>query len=255
MFDVWIDAKYKLVHQVRVPAEQGNDKVYTEFGQLYKGGDDLSLFVRYHDGGENPYDVKSSLDTNTSTGVTTAKLDASSPKNDESSFMSAFALNMTFKAEPLKQKVEQTIPTETVPFTELLNKMGIAVPTSDQGQSPQAASGSITAKGRDVERQTDISTMQAHLEAYYANEGNYPSIAQLNDAGWLKKNMIGLNPEALRDPEGSSAKLAAVASQGVYGYTASPANCEGGENAGISCDTFTLTALLSNGTKYSKDSF
>ena len=254
VFDVWIDAKYKLVHQVRLPEKQGDNTVYTEFGQVYKGGDDLSLFVRYHNDGDSPYDVKSTLDTNTVTGVTTANVDASSPKSGESEFQSAFSLKMTFKSEPLKQKVEQTIPTDTVPFTELLAKMGVAEPTDDGSESTQAPVGGISARSRDSERQTDINAMQAHLEAHYALNGNYPSLAQINDAAWRKENMQGLGAEALRDPEGISDKLASVVANGVYGYQAVPANCSGGENAAIGCDSFALTAILSDGTKYTKDS-
>lgn len=254
VFDVWIDAKYKLVHQVRLPEKQGDNTVYAEFGQVYKGGDDLSLFVRYHNGGDSPYDVKSTLDTNTVTGVTTANVDASSPKSGESEFQSAFSLKMTFKSEPLKQKVEQTIPTDTVPFTELLAKMGVAAPESSGNTSSQAPKGSITARAYDSERQTDINALRSQVEVHYANWGNYPSLAQINDAAWRTKNMRGLSSEALRDPESSSEKLASVASRGTYGYQALPANCSGGENATIGCDSFVLTAILSDGTKYTKDS-
>src|SRR5690606_10369733 len=47
-FDLWIDSKYKLIHKVRL-YDPNDSKIYTEIGQLYKGGDKLSLFVAVHD--------------------------------------------------------------------------------------------------------------------------------------------------------------------------------------------------------------
>jgi hypothetical protein len=47
-FDVWVDAHYKLIRKIRIH-DVDNAKTYVDFGQRYTGGDDVTLFVAYHD--------------------------------------------------------------------------------------------------------------------------------------------------------------------------------------------------------------
>ena len=42
----------------------------------------------------------------------------------------------------------------------------------------------IQQKARNSQRQTDINAVDSHVEAYYAQSGNYPTLANLNDATW-----------------------------------------------------------------------
>ncbi len=51
-FDMWVDAKYKLIHKIQV-ATSDDKKSYVEFGQTYKGGDSVRLFMNgYEDEGK-----------------------------------------------------------------------------------------------------------------------------------------------------------------------------------------------------------
>src|ERR1700757_1592993 len=61
----------------------------------------------------------------------------------------------------------------------------------------------IQAKARNAKRQTDIQSLQTQLEAFFSQNGYYPSLAdmnQTNDATWLTDNMKSLDQNALVDP-------------------------------------------------------
>lgn len=108
----------------------------------------------------------------------------------------------------------------------------------------------IQQKARDTERQTDIKAVHGQLEAYYAQNGSYPAMAQINDATWRSTNMKGLDTEALKDPKGATAALAASVSATAYGYAATPGTCTTAAN---DCTGYTLTADLEGSTtNYSK---
>ena len=55
----------------------------------------------------------------------------------------------------------------------------------------------IQQKGRDTERQTDIKAIHGQLEAYYAQNGHYPTLANVNDSTFRGANMKGLDADAL----------------------------------------------------------
>jgi prepilin-type N-terminal cleavage/methylation domain-containing protein len=121
----------------------------------------------------------------------------------------------------------------------------------------------IQQKARDSQRQTDINAVDSHVEAYYAQNGTYPTAAMLNDATWRAANMKGLDAEALKDPKASGADIGsatATATTLQYGYvaTAGGAACPAATGTGASmvstCDAFTLTAYLEGGTTYTKKS-
>ena len=110
----------------------------------------------------------------------------------------------------------------------------------------------IQQKARNSQRQTDINAVDSHVEAYYATNGNYPTLANLNDATWRSANMKGLDPEALKDPKATSDDLASgTGSATQYGYTVTPSGCD---NTTTMCDSFTLTATLEGGGTYVKKS-
>ena len=110
----------------------------------------------------------------------------------------------------------------------------------------------IQQKARNSQRQTDINAVDSHVEAYYATNGNYPTLANLNDATWRSANMKGLDPEALKDPKATSDDLASGAGSATqYGYTVTPNGCD---NTTTMCDSFTLTATLEGGSTYVKKS-
>lgn len=103
----------------------------------------------------------------------------------------------------------------------------------------------IQQKARNTERETDIKALQGQVEAYYAQNGKYPTLANLQDiaaGGWVKTNMKGLDVEAERDPKGAVGQtVAGAAGASQYGYVATPANCDNAAPA-TDCTGYTLTA-------------
>jgi type II secretion system protein G len=110
----------------------------------------------------------------------------------------------------------------------------------------------IQQKARDTERKTDVNALHGQLEAYQAQNGRYPTLANMNDSAFRAANMKGLDPAALQDPKGSAQTLADTAGANVYSYAVTPANCDNA--AGGDCLQYTLTATLEGGGTYVKQS-
>lgn len=110
----------------------------------------------------------------------------------------------------------------------------------------------IQQKARNTERQTDIKALHGQVEAYYAQNGKYPTLANLNDSTWRSTNMKGLDADALKDPKGTAQTLVATPTADAYSYAATPANCDNG--AGGDCTTYVLTATNEGGGTYVKNS-
>lgn len=109
----------------------------------------------------------------------------------------------------------------------------------------------IQRKARDSERQTDINAIHGQVEAYYAQNGKYPTGANLDDDTWVSANLKGLDLAALKDPKGSSNDLADAAAANVYAYTVTPSGCD---NSATDCTGYTLTATNESGGTYTKQS-
>lgn len=99
----------------------------------------------------------------------------------------------------------------------------------------------IQQKARNTERETDIKAMQGQVEAYYAQNGRYPTLANLNDSSFRSTNMKGLDAEALKDPKGAAQTLVGAAAANSYAYAVTPANCDNA-SGGTDCSGYTLTA-------------
>lgn len=110
----------------------------------------------------------------------------------------------------------------------------------------------IQQKARDTERKTDINALHGQLEAYQAQNGKYPTLANVNDSVWRATNMKGLDAAALQDPKGAAQTLVAAPVANAYAYAVSPATCDNG--AGGDCTSYTLTATLEGGGTYVKQS-
>lgn len=117
-YDLWIDAKYKLVYKVRIP-DSSNKEAYTDVGQVYKGGDDVSLFVAFHDG-KNKTDGKFTLDTNLNNSTSKGTLVITGGTGDNT-----YDFKMTLDAKPYTGEIKIEEPAGAIPFQDVLKRFGI----------------------------------------------------------------------------------------------------------------------------------
>jgi type II secretion system protein G len=110
----------------------------------------------------------------------------------------------------------------------------------------------IQKKARDTERETDVKALHGQVEAYYAQNGRYPTLANLNDSAWRTTNMKGLDAGALKDPKGSAETLVAAPAANSYAYAVSASDGSACDNSTADCVQYTLTATLENGGTFAK---
>lgn len=110
----------------------------------------------------------------------------------------------------------------------------------------------IQKRARDNERQTDIKVLHGQIEAYFAQNGRYPTLADMNSASFRSTNLKGLDSEALKDPVGQSANLVAKPIRNTYSYDVTSANGSTCNNTSADCTTYTLTAILEVSGTYTK---
>ncbi|KKU20362.1 MAG: LspG (Type II protein secretion LspG pseudopilin) [Candidatus Saccharibacteria bacterium GW2011_GWA2_46_10] len=108
----------------------------------------------------------------------------------------------------------------------------------------------IQQKARDTERKTDINAIHGQLEAYNAQNGKYPTKANVNDSDWRSTNMKGLDGAALQDPNGDAQTLEDATDADDYGYAPTPADCD---NSTADCTGYALAATLEAGGTYTKN--
>ena len=99
---------------------------------------------------------------------------------------------------------------------------------------------------RNNERRRDIDDLYQQLEAYNVEHSQYPTLADMNNASWVKTNMKTLNRESLRDPSSTSYALVARPEKDAYAYQVSGANGAGCNDTTTPCEHYTLTATLEN---------
>lgn len=111
----------------------------------------------------------------------------------------------------------------------------------------------IQQKARNTERQTDIKAIHGQVEAYYAQNGRYPTLANLNDSTFRSANMKGLDEEALSDPKGTGPTLVAAPAANAYAYAVFAADgTTACDNATNDCAVYTLTATNEGGGTFEK---
>ncbi len=111
----------------------------------------------------------------------------------------------------------------------------------------------IQAKARNSKRSSDVKSLQTHVEAFFSQNGYYPSIADLNSPSWRATNMKSIDPLALKDPSstcdpspasGSSTCIVAAPAAKAYAYAvqnSAGASCESDDTT---CVKYTLTATF-----------
>ena len=142
---------------------------------------------------------------------------------------------------------------------------------TQQLQLEAQASHLQTPARQDSIRQTDLVTIRAALTQYFAKNGFYPSLANLNNQTWIAANLPSFDPDTTRDPLASSLALLATAPVSVkatpkspvpatpiYGYVYQPTTTTGKTCSNEittppdqRCSLYNLSATLSNGQPYS----
>ena len=130
--------------------------------------------------------------------------------------------------------------------------------TSNAGNNSSSestvSSNSVETRKNDIERETDIKALHGQLEAYFAEQGRYPTLANINDDTWRTANMKGLSEAAFKDPDGSGVHFSSAPSKGIYAYLVAGDGDTVCNNTTTDCTKYTLTATLANGDVYQKTS-
>jgi prepilin-type N-terminal cleavage/methylation domain-containing protein len=102
----------------------------------------------------------------------------------------------------------------------------------------------IQAKARNAKRESDIKALQTQIEAFFSQNGYYPSNTDMNSQAWLATNMKSLDQEALIDPSSAtnSKTLATAPAAKVYSYAVTDSNGNSCEAQDTNCAKYTLTA-------------
>lgn len=105
----------------------------------------------------------------------------------------------------------------------------------------------IQVKEHNSTRKTDIIYIQKQLEAFYSQNGYYPSLKDINSVTWREKNMPNFSPSDMIDPtatnqNSANASLAASPAPKVYSYQVTDTNGNSCEAVDTNCAEYTLTA-------------
>ena len=113
----------------------------------------------------------------------------------------------------------------------------------------------VQQKARNSKRQTDVNALASHLAVFFANNGYYPTITDLQSATWVSTNLKGFDPAALTDPNGSSITgNAPVAGTYAYSYVTQGCTTTQPSSSTNECTSFVLTAEEEGGGTFSKAS-
>lgn len=254
-FEVWADMGKRIIYKLRFNNSGSNPaENYVDVGLDYKGGDNYPFFIS----GQS----KSSGQTTSGSLIATLHTKSNgvdfklSVKNGGSS---GGTLEGDFSYKPTTASVQIAKPPGAVPLAQVLSELGFGDVLNSYLQSAPAAASSTSSGGsytgvqgnaKDSKRQSDIKAMQTQIEAYFAQQGNYPSFGEFNSASWRKTSMATLDDTALQDPDSNGKALATNPAAKIYAYQVTDANGGSCEADSLQCVKYTLTATLSNGKPF-----
>jgi len=109
----------------------------------------------------------------------------------------------------------------------------------------------IQQKARDTERETDIKAIHGQIEAFWAQKGYYPSLADMNNrtatTGFVAVNLKGLDAGAFQDPKATGTNpnyLVATITADRYLYAVTNSAGTSCEADDTTCSQYVLTATL-----------
>lgn len=254
-FDMWIGTDKKLINKVRFTDSKDNT-TYVDIGQTYTSGSKLPLFLNGHNGKDN-FDLTSNLTVDMDSFASTGSMTT----NFKDDMNKPWTVKADFSLKPNKGVVTITSPKDAIPVQQVLQALGIdpsqfmdtnnkvsttsAMNSGSTSSSMLAVASGRNEQAKDTERKTDLGELQSQLEAYYAGNGMYPAISDLNNAAWRSANMAGLDTQTLADPDGHIPTLLNEATKTQYGYASLMCSPGGGN-----CQSYVLTADLSTGEIY-----
>jgi hypothetical protein len=238
-FNMYVDAKTKLIHKVHFADTKDPANNYFELGLNYVGGSRYPFVFDVHgkeDGSTDVAHMAMTLDSSTN------QIDVQMNGSSKSDTTTNFTLKMT--AKPTNDTLNVTAPKGAKSVMSVLNSLGLG------GLLKSSPTGSFAASNNqnqayDAERKSDISSTDTLIMAYWANKGVYPSLSQINNPSWRSANMKSLQAESLKDPQGASSQLASKPAKHVYAYQTAGCSSKG-------CDSFKLSATLSTGKLFSQ---
>lgn len=244
-FDMWVDVNKRMVYKVRIPMDEKNPAAnYADIGLDYKGGSDYPFFISGKGKDDGSTSTASLIATlNSKTNSLNLKMNVKSTGTDQYNFNA----NLTY--QPTNNVAKISAPSGSESVSQVLDQLGLS-DWLDELQIASSPSAQLTAQ--DSKRQTDIQSIQTQLEAFFSERGYYPSLADMNNGGWLNQNMKSLDRSALIDPSSSAGKLATKPAKGVYSYQVTDSQGKSCEKNDTMCAKYTLTATLSTGSVYSK---
>ena len=104
----------------------------------------------------------------------------------------------------------------------------------------------IQRKARDTERETDIKALHSQVEAYYAQNGGYPALSDINIT-----TLKGLDAGALLAPASATPIDSTASTISKYSYVPTPSTCT---TAAKDCTSYVLSSLLESGSSFTKNS-
>ncbi|MDB5181466.1 MAG: hypothetical protein JWP13_229 [Candidatus Saccharibacteria bacterium] len=119
----------------------------------------------------------------------------------------------------------------------------MTTPISLEEKQQIAADNLQKMQNRDTEREVDLRSLSAQLEYFYDNHKYYPSLEQINDNDFRKKEFDNLDhggPEPFRDPLGKTSKMKDSLGRAQYMYRTEPGSCD---NTGTKCAHYVLGAF------------
>jgi len=113
----------------------------------------------------------------------------------------------------------------------------------------------VQRKARNTERETDIKAIHGQVEAYYAQNGRYPSLSDLQSDSFRTSNLQGLDAGALTAPNQSGNNVVGSgAATSNYEYVTTPTTCDSTEGGATpDCTDYTLTATLEGGGTFVRE--
>ena len=102
----------------------------------------------------------------------------------------------------------------------------------------------IQAKARNTKRATDVKSLQTKLEAFYNDNGYYPSLTDMKSDTWIASNMKGMDLTSMQDPSNPSQSHTMVATPTAksYAYAVTDSSGNSCEANDQNCAKYVLTA-------------